>query len=101
MRGEHFPNPRALKSRATPVDDSDFPEAFFSGGFHIGTHDVWDVTRLKGVQIDRILDRKHDDIVVCRMVVRHAPSAYGWRRRCDTHQTQATRILIAGGDPVP
>jgi len=78
MLRQQLLNALSLKAFASPVDQPHLAETLFSGSFEIGIHDGQNVSRLKSMQVDGVLDLEDGDVVV---VVVHRTMLTPWSLR--------------------
>ena len=70
--GERLPDDLPLNADSPAVDETNFPESFSRGGFHVVGDDVGGLVGAERVEIEEILDGKGDRLV--RGIRMHAPS---------------------------
>ena len=67
MASEQAANSIPLHTLPPSVDESHFGEAFVLGGFQVGLHDVWYVSRREGMQVDEGFNRQDDRLEIIRV----------------------------------
>ncbi len=77
-----------LHAFAATMNDPDLAEALLPSGLQVGIDDVLDFGWIEGVQVDRVLDRKHDDGLVFAARVKSLRISLGRRGRLLGHGFQ-------------